>query len=112
MRRVRPPAPLAIDAGLATIPRQIATFAQFRHAMLAAPARPPLAHWRARGDQDLGVMLIEMWAYVCDVVAFYDETIAHESYLRTARRARPCASSSACSATDRARPSRRGCALR
>ena len=31
-------------------------------------------------------MLIEMWAYVCDVLAFYDETIAHESYLRTARR--------------------------
>ncbi len=30
-------------------------------------------------------MLIEMWAYVCDVVTFYDETIAHESYLRTAR---------------------------
>ncbi len=31
-------------------------------------------------------MLIEMWAYVCDVLSFYDETIAHESYLRTARR--------------------------
>jgi hypothetical protein len=78
--------PLAIDAGLAVIPRQIGTFAQFRHAMLGAlPAHPALAEWRARGDQDLGVMLLEMWAYVCDVVSFYDETIAHESYLRTAR---------------------------
>ena len=81
------PQPLSIDAGLTTIPRQIATFPQFRRAMLAAiPTQPALAQWRARGDQDLGGMLIEMWAYVCDVLAFYDETIAHESYLRTARR--------------------------
>jgi predicted phage baseplate assembly protein len=29
-------------------------------------------------------MLLEMWAYVCDVVSFYDETIANETYLRTA----------------------------
>ena len=65
------PEPLSIDAGLSVIPRQIATFAQFRHAMLSAlPTKPALADWRARGDQDLGVMLIEMWAYVCDVSAF------------------------------------------
>lgn len=80
------PQPLVIDAGLPVLPRQIAGFAQFRHAMLSAlPGHPELAAWRARGDQDLGVMLIEMWAYVCDVVAFYDETIANEAYLRTAR---------------------------
>ncbi|MDI6104127.1 hypothetical protein QLQ12_36600 [Actinoplanes sp. NEAU-A12] len=81
------PAPAAIDAGLTVIPRQIATFEQFRRAMLAElPAhRPALAGWRARGDQDLGVMVLEMWAYACEVLSFYDETIAHESYLRTAR---------------------------
>ena len=80
------PEPLAIDAGLVTIPRQIAGFAEFRHAMLSAvPTHAALFGFRARGDQDLGVMLIEMWAYVCDVLAFYDETIAHEAYLRTAR---------------------------
>ena len=80
------PAPLDIGAGLTTIPRQIASFPRFRHAMLSElPTKAALAGWRARGDEDLGVMLIEMWAYVCDVVSFYDETIAHESYLRTAR---------------------------
>ena len=80
------PKPLEIDAGLSTIPRQIASFPEFRHAMLSElPTKNALADWRARGDQDLGVMLIEMWAYVCDVVSFYDETIAHETYLRTAR---------------------------
>ena len=29
-------------------------------------------------------MLIEMWAYVADVVAFYTAAHANESYLRTA----------------------------
>ena len=80
------PSPLSIDAGLSTLPRQIAALPQYRHAMLSAlPTRTELVAWRARGDGDLGVMLIEMWAYACDVLSFYDETIAHESYLRTAR---------------------------
>jgi hypothetical protein len=30
-------------------------------------------------------MWLEMWAYVSDVLAFYDERIANETYLRTAR---------------------------
>jgi len=42
--------------------------------------------WLARDAQDLGVMWLEMWAYVSDVLAFYDERIANESYLRTAQR--------------------------
>jgi hypothetical protein len=79
--------PLNIHAGLDTIPRQIAGFAEFRNSLLAGiPDKPALAAWRARGKDDFGIMLLEMWAYVCDVLAFYDETIAHELYLRTARR--------------------------
>jgi predicted phage baseplate assembly protein len=79
------PKPLAIDAGLRSLPRQIAALGDFRNAMLSAlPRKRALAFWRARGDEDLGVMLLEMWAYVCDVVSFYDETIANETYLRTA----------------------------
>ena len=31
-------------------------------------------------------MLLEMWAYVCDLTSFYDDVLAHESYVRTARR--------------------------
>jgi hypothetical protein len=83
--RVFPPT-LVIPAGLDELPRQVAGFPEFREAMLAAIlSKPALAGWRARGDEDLGVMLIEMWAYVCDVVSFYDKAIADESYLRTAR---------------------------
>ena len=33
----------------------------------------PLQDWRAREGDDLGVMLLEMWAYVLDVLAFYHE---------------------------------------
>jgi hypothetical protein len=48
------------------------------------PLYAPLAGWRAREGDDLGIMLLEMWAYVLDVLGFYDERIANESYLRTA----------------------------
>lgn len=85
--RLTHPLELEIAAGLDTIPRQIADFAQFRRAMLAAlHHHGELAAWRPSDEDDLGVMLLEMWAYVCDVSAFYDEVIAHESYVRTARR--------------------------
>ena len=43
-----------------------------------------LAKWRAHDADDFGLMLLEMWAYVCDVVAFNDQALANESYLRTA----------------------------
>lgn len=83
------PRELAIDAGLTALPRQVATFPEFRRAMLAElRSHPPLVDWRTRSEHDLGMMLIEMWAYICDSIAFYDETIAHESYLRTARQSR------------------------
>ena len=53
------------------------------------------------------IMLLEMWAYVLDVVGFYDARIADESYLRS----RCCRSRrsgwSGCSATARSRPSQR-----
>lgn len=94
------PTPLNIGAGLSSLPRQIATFPEFRRAMLLmAHSEPvelidsnnvlvtlnPLSKWRARGKDDLGIMLLEMWAYVCDVLSFYDEVIADETYVRTSR---------------------------
>ncbi len=76
---------LHIAAGLDRIPRQIATFPEFRTAMLAGLRKhPAFNRWRAKAQDDPGVMLIEMWAYVCDSLAFYDEVIAQEMYLRTA----------------------------
>ena len=100
-RLVFPPKPV-IPAGLASLPRQLAGFPEFRLALLtglgsnrlldadlvAVHQQHPLQPWLAREGDDLGLMLIEMWAYVLDVLAFYEERIANESYLQTARRER------------------------
>ena len=80
-----PPPPL-IPPGLPALTlRQLAGFPEYREAMLSAiPTKPPLAAWGARGAADLGVMLIEAWAYLLDVTAFYDARVAERSYLGTA----------------------------
>lgn len=79
------PKPLKINAGLSSLPRQTGSFNCFRKAMLSLiRSKDPLLRWKAREGADLGIMLIEMWAYICDSIAFYDEGIANESYLRTA----------------------------
>ncbi len=80
------PPRLYIPAGLTRLPRQPAAFPEFRAALLQEIGRhPALSAWRGRQGDDFGVMLLEMWAYVADVTSFYDEVLAHETYLRTAR---------------------------
>src|SRR5262245_38554875 len=80
------PPPLVIHAGLSHLPRQLATFPEFRTALLSAiGTQPMLKGWRARSSDDFGIMLLEMWSYVCDCLAFYDEAIANETYVRTAQ---------------------------
>lgn len=77
--------PLAIPAGLSQLPRSLASFPAWRSELLAAVGRETaLAHWRARESGDLGLMLLEMAAYVLDVSSFYDQLVANESYLGTA----------------------------
>ncbi len=81
-----PTGTLNIPAGLSSLPRQLRSFSEVREALLRSlPAQPALAPWKARGAGDLGVMWLEMWAYVSDVLNFYDERIANETYLRTAQ---------------------------
>lgn len=82
--------------GLPAILYRIRTYASFRAAMLRAIPRVPvvddhqrvtfpLRDWTAREDDDFGVALIDLWAYVADVLTFYQERTANEAYLRTAR---------------------------
>jgi hypothetical protein len=81
------PPRLYIPAGLSHLPRQIASFPEFRRALLHdVSSSPSLQTWRGRQDDDFGIMLLEMWAYVCDVTAFYDGVYADECYVRTAVR--------------------------
>ena len=80
------PPPPVIPPGLPSLAlRQLAGFPEYREAMLSAiPTRPALAGWGARGEADLGVMVLEGWAYVLDVTGFYDARVAERSYLATA----------------------------
>jgi predicted phage baseplate assembly protein len=78
--------------GLAAIQYRIGTFTGFRRAMLNAVARPdlmgdqpnPFAAWKEGADSDYQTMFVELWAYVADVLTFYQERIANEAYLPTA----------------------------
>jgi hypothetical protein len=79
-----PPLP-DIRSGLSVVPRQLEGFPEYRRALLAAiRSYPALAGWRADSEHDLGVMLLEAWAYVLDITAFYDQIIANRAYLGTA----------------------------
>jgi len=80
------PSPPDIPAGLSVLSaRQAAGFPEYRAAMLEAiPRHRALAGWRARGEADLGVMLVEAWSYVLDVTGFYDARIAERGYIQTA----------------------------
>jgi hypothetical protein len=75
-----------IPPGLSYLPRQVLGFPQYRENLLSTAAlRPEFMGWAARAVDDLGVLLLESWAYVLDILQFYDRRIAEESYLRTAR---------------------------
>lgn len=75
-----------IHPGSATLAaRQSAIFPQWRAAMLTAVGgHDELSGWTADREGDLGVMLLEMWAYVLDVTSFYDARLAERAYLPTA----------------------------
>jgi uncharacterized phage protein gp47/JayE len=82
-----PPTPEAIwnRPGLPAIDYRVGTFATFRQAMLLAIAGyPQLFDWTARTSDDYGIAIMEMWAYLADILTFYQERIANEAYLRTA----------------------------
>jgi Baseplate J-like protein len=70
--------------GLAQITYRTGDFARFRQALLR-PLEDEMAisTWRP-APGDLGLQVLEWWAYLGDVLSFYNERIANESYLRTA----------------------------
>ena len=47
--------------------------------------RPRLADLGTRDHDDFSIALLDAWAVTADVLAFYNERLANESYLRTAR---------------------------
>jgi hypothetical protein len=77
----------AIDnrAGLSAIAYRSGTWAQFKASMLdTLSSTPALAGLQTRSDDDFTIALLDSWAVICDILTFYTERIANESYLRTA----------------------------
>ncbi|WP_050420611.1 hypothetical protein [Bradyrhizobium tropiciagri] len=71
--------------GLSKIQYRVGDFVAFRDSLLEAlPNETQIKKWRPSKDGDLALQLLEWQAYICDVLAFYNERIANESYLRTA----------------------------
>ncbi len=71
--------------GLSAVHYRVGTYAGFRQAMIQAIAgKPALRRWTARTSDDYGIALVEMWAYLADILTFYQERIANEAFLRTA----------------------------
>src|SRR5262245_30259735 len=85
-----PAAPIRPDnaPGLSAIRYRIGTFTTFRRAMLDAmagpPPPPPFANWHEGTAGDYLTALVELWAYLADILTFYQERIYNEAYLPTA----------------------------
>lgn len=72
---------------LSTIRYRTGTHSRFKQSMIAGlsdPKRPELSRLKTRDDDDFSIALLDAWAAVADVLTFYQERIATESYLRTA----------------------------
>jgi predicted phage baseplate assembly protein len=82
--------PLSVQnrPGLSAIAYRIGTHADFRASMIAAlsdPEKTRLAELSTRDPGDFAIALLDAWAVAADVLTFYTERLAQESYLRTAR---------------------------
>lgn len=60
-------------------------YASFRQLMLDRMA-VTTPEWRERNPADVGVMLVELLAYVTDHLSYYQDAVATEAYLGTCRR--------------------------
>ena len=50
-----------------------------------------LPEWTDRSESDFGVVLIELFAYVADILSYYQDRVANEAYLATATQRRSVA---------------------
>lgn len=71
--------------GLSELRYRAGTFGSFRAAMLKELALRPDLNLTAAGDgNDYGTALVDLWAYLGDILSFYQERYVQEAFLRTA----------------------------
>jgi hypothetical protein len=77
--------------GLPAIAYRTGTWATFKQSMLArlsSSQYPALAQLKTRDDDDFSIALLDAASVMLDVLTFYQERLANESYLRTATQLR------------------------
>ncbi|HEX7033245.1 MAG TPA: YjzC family protein, partial [Nitrososphaera sp.] len=71
-------------SGLSSLSYRVGTHARFKKQMISEIASEPgLEKLTTRSDTDLSIALLDSWASIADVLAFYQERIANEGFLRT-----------------------------
>ena len=86
---VQTPQPRSNLSGLTSIAYRAGTWASFKESMLARLSSsdyPVLAGLQTRDDDDFTIAFLDASAIVLDILTFYQERLANESYLRTAGR--------------------------
>ena len=81
------PVEVANRPGLSAISYRVGTHSRFKDSMLAALSNadlPALQRLRTRADDDFSIALLDAAATMADVLTFYQERLANESFLRTA----------------------------
>lgn len=81
------PEPITNRPALSAISYRVGTHTTFLASLLAALSDsdlPALAPLRTRDPSDFSIALLDAWATSLDILSFYQERIANESYLRTA----------------------------
>lgn len=84
---LRTPLEVTNRPGLSAIGYRVGRHGDFLASMisgLTATDRPGLRRLGTREGDDFSIALLDAWAVAADVLAFYNERLAQESYLRTA----------------------------
>ncbi|GAX60139.1 hypothetical protein SCALIN_C05_0224 [Candidatus Scalindua japonica] len=72
--------------GLSAIAYRVGVHSYFKQTMLAnlsGSSKPALSNLTTRDNDDFSIALLDGWATVLDVLTFYQERLANESYLNT-----------------------------
>jgi hypothetical protein len=85
------PKVIANPPGRPSIAYRVGDYATFRRALLLALQdesgnlqEQELTNWRPTAQGELALQLVEWWAYLADILTFYNERAANQAYLSTA----------------------------
>jgi len=67
-----------------TIDYMAKDYTSFRNALLdLIPRKMP--QWKDRSEADMGIMLVELFSYIADELSYFQDRVANEAFLRTAK---------------------------